>query len=203
MLKISFSNQFIEAGLDEVGRGCLAGPVVASAVILPINYREEELNDSKQLSKNQRERLAIEIKKNAIAWSIAEVSPTEIDKLNIANASFKAMGKALKKLHVIPELLLIDGNRFKSSSSIPYECIIKGDGIYASIAAASILAKVHRDEIMKKLSNKFPSYGWEKNVGYPTSFHREAIRKHGITPHHRLSFKLLSSDSVINQESYN
>lgn len=191
MLASQFTEDKIEAGLDEVGRGCLAGPVVAAAVILPKNYTHKLLNDSKKLSKKQREELQNDIKKDALAWEIAEVSNQEIDKINILNASFLAMHKAVDKLNIVPELLLVDGNRFTKYKEISHECVIKGDGKYLSIAAASVLAKIYRDELMEKLSEKYPVYGWEKNAAYPTKQHRAGIEKHGITPYHRLSFTLL------------
>lgn len=191
MLMSSFTEDLIEAGCDEAGRGCLAGPVVAAAVILPKHYRHEGLNDSKQLSKEAREALRFDIERDAIAWAVAEVDQTEIDKINILNASFKAMHLAVDKLQPRPELLLIDGNRFKPYGSIRYECIIKGDGLYLSIAAASILAKTYRDDLMIRLAIQFPGYHWETNVGYPTIAHREGIRQCGISPFHRKSFTLL------------
>jgi ribonuclease HII len=180
-----------EAGCDEVGRGCLAGPVVAAAVILPSDYRNSWINDSKKLSKAQREDLISEIKMNAISWKIAEASAAEIDQINILNASFLAMTRAIKGLDVVPEHLLIDGNLFRSELTIPYTCVIKGDGKYTNIAAASILAKVYRDELMEKLALDFPHYGWERNAGYPTRAHREGIKKHGDCIWHRKSFRLL------------
>ncbi len=191
MLKSSFTEDKIEAGCDEVGRGCLAGPVVAAAVILPLNYRHKLLRDSKKLSKNTREQLGEEIKKDAISFAIAEIHNEEVDKLNVLKASFIGMHRALDKLSQIPELLLIDGNRFLPYQNIPYECIIKGDDKYMSIAAASILAKTHRDNLMRELAIEHPRYGWERNVGYPTKEHRNAIKKYGITPYHRRSFRLL------------
>lgn len=193
MLLSSFSSDLIEAGCDEAGRGCLAGPVVAAAVILPKDYTHELLNDSKQLTKDERVDLKEIIKRDAVAWSIAEVSSEEIDEINILNASFLAMHKALDNLSLKPDLLLIDGNRFKPYSSIKHECIIKGDGLYLSIAAASILAKTHRDELMQNLAIQFPGYSWETNVGYPTEEHRDGIRALGITPYHRKTFQLLPS----------
>ncbi|MEJ1238685.1 ribonuclease HII [Chryseolinea sp. T2] len=191
MLKSSFSKEFIEAGCDEAGRGCLAGPVVAAAVILPKKYRHKKLNDSKQLDRSAREQLREDIKRDAIAWAVAEVDHEEIDKINILNASFKAMHLALDQLQTRPELLLIDGNRFKPYSDIRHECIIKGDGRFLSIAAASILAKTHRDDIMMNLAVQFPGYSWETNVGYPTIAHRDGIRLIGVTPFHRKTFTLL------------
>ena len=193
MLLSHFTPDLIEAGCDEVGRGCLAGPVVAAAVILPKNYKHELLNDSKQLVKEERELLEMDIKRDALAWAVAEVSNEEIDKINILNASFKAMHLALDKLEMRPEFLLIDGNRFKPYPSVLHECVIKGDGKYLSIAAASVLAKTYRDELMSKLSIQFPGYGWNTNVGYPTEEHRDGIRALGITPFHRRSFQLLPS----------
>lgn len=181
----------LEAGCDEVGRGCLCGPVVAAAVILPADYAPVLINDSKKLSKSNRESLVLEIKTNAIAWAVAEASVEEIDQINILNASFLAMNRAVESLTVSPEHLLIDGNRFKTKSDIPNSCIIKGDGKYASIAAASILAKVYRDHLMCAYAEKYPGYAWERNVGYPTLAHREGIRKLGLTPIHRKKFKHL------------
>jgi ribonuclease HII len=193
MLNSSFTPDWIEAGCDEVGRGCLAGPVVAAAVILPKNYTHELLTDSKQLSKDERDLLQTEIKRDALTWAIAEVSSQEIDEINILNASFLAMHRALDKLSITPQLLLIDGNRFKPYRDIKFECIVKGDGLYLSIAAASILAKTYRDDLMQKLSMQHPGYSWETNVGYPTEEHRDGIRALGITPYHRKSFQLLPS----------
>jgi len=193
MLKSSFTSNLIEAGCDEVGRGCLAGPVVAAAVILPKDFTHELLNDSKQLTKEERNSLQDEIKRAALTWAVAEVSPEEIDKINILNASFLAMHKALDQLNVRPELLLIDGNRFKPYQEIKFECIIKGDANYLSIAAASVLAKIYRDDLMEQLGLQYPGYGWQTNVGYPTTEHRDGIRNLGITPYHRKSFTLLPS----------
>lgn len=193
MLISAFTPDLIEAGCDEVGRGCLAGPVVAAAVILPKKYQHELLNDSKQLSKEDRQILQTDITRDALAWAIAEVSNEEIDSINILNASFKAMHLALDQLPVRPQFLLIDGNRFKSYGEIPFECIIKGDASYLSIAAASVLAKNYRDELMSKLADQYPGYGWHTNVGYPTDEHRDGIRALGITPYHRKSFQLLPS----------
>lgn len=193
MLKSSYTKEKIEAGCDEVGRGCLAGPVVAAAVILPKKFKHKLLTDSKQLKKTDREQLQEEIKASALAWAVAEVSHTEIDEINILNASFKAMHLALDGLKLQPEFLLIDGNRFKPYREIDYKCIVKGDAKYLSIAAASVLAKTYRDELMEKLANEFPGYGWATNVGYPTTEHREGIKTLGITPYHRRSFQLLPS----------
>jgi ribonuclease HII len=186
-----FTPDLIEAGCDEAGRGCLAGPVVAAAVILPKNYKHEKLNDSKQLDKEERDLLRIDIERDALAWAVAEVSNEEIDEINILNASFKAMHRAIDKLPIKPQFLLIDGNRFTQYEGINHECIIKGDGTYLSHAAASVLAKTYRDEIMQKLADQFPGYGWKTNVGYPTLEHRDGIRQLGITPYHRKSFTLL------------
>lgn len=191
MLKSHFKKGKIEAGCDEAGRGCLAGPVVAGAVILPPNYKHKELNDSKQLTEKQRKRIKKDIVKDAVAWGIGVVSPAEIDEINILNASYLAMQRAVEKLKIKPELLLIDGNRYKPADDIPYECIIKGDGKYFSIAAASVLAKTYRDDLMIELANKYPGYSWDTNMGYPTIAHRDGIKEIGSTPHHRMSFKLL------------
>ena len=188
----------LEAGCDEVGRGCLAGPVVAAAVILPMDYSNPWINDSKKLGKNQRKELIYEIKENALAWKIAEATVLEIDLINILNASFLAMTRAVQSLNINPAHLLIDGNRFRSQLTIPHTCIIKGDGKYASIAAASILAKVYRDDLMEKLAMDFPQYAWERNVGYPTKAHREGISMYGDCIWHRKSFKLLIPTLPIN-----
>lgn len=193
MLLPHHTPDLVEAGCDEVGRGCLAGPVVAAAVILPKNYFHETLNDSKQLGREERLQLRDEIEKDALAWAVAEVDNNEIDKINILKASFKAMHLALDKLKIKPDLLLIDGNRFQPYGELNFECVVKGDATYLSIAAASVLAKTYRDELMMKLSEQFPGYGWETNVGYPTEEHRDGIRNLGITPLHRRSFQLLPS----------
>lgn len=190
-LKPYFSkNNQVECGLDEVGRGCLAGPVVAAAVVLPKDVTIADLNDSKKLSKPKRECLAKEIKLVALSYGIVAIAPQEIDKINILNASFLAMTKAVEKLVIKPDHLLVDGNRFKTHLDIPYTCIIKGDGKFASIAAASILAKTYRDDFMQQKALEYPGYGWETNVGYPTIHHREALNLLGITPLHRKSFNL-------------
>jgi ribonuclease HII len=181
----------IEAGCDEVGRGCLSGPVVAAAVILPSDYQNSWINDSKKLSRSNREELIEEIKGKAISWAISEASVEEIDRINILNASFLAMKRAVLQLSVEPQHLLIDGNRWKSDLRIPYTCVVKGDGKFMAIAAASILAKVYRDELMENLALEHPQYRWEKNAGYPTKAHREGIEKFGITQWHRKSFQLL------------
>lgn len=190
MLLSSFTHDLIEAGCDEAGRGCLAGPVVAAAVILPKNYKHSLLNDSKQLSKEERLLVRDDILRDALAWAIAEVSQEEIDRINILNASFKAMHLAIDQLSIKPSLLLIDGNRFNPYGDLPFQCVVKGDALYLSIAAASVLAKTYRDEKMIKLAANFPGYGWETNVGYPTEYHRNSIQSLGITPIHRKSFRL-------------
>lgn len=179
-----------EAGCDEAGRGPLAGPVVAAAVILPDGYSHPLLNDSKQLTERQRDHLRTEIVRDAAAWAVAVVEPGEIDRLNILHASTHAMCLAVQQLAVKPEFLLIDGNRFYNETDIPYECIVKGDAKYMSIAAASILAKTHRDELMVQLHNEYPQYGWDRNKGYPTLEHFNAIEQYGPTPYHRRSFNL-------------
>jgi ribonuclease HII len=186
-----------EAGCDEAGRGCLAGPVVAAAVILPKNFKHNVLNDSKKLTPKQRLELRDEIMKSAIAWSVASVDNEEIDAINILRASIKAMHKAIDGLQKEPQFLLIDGNRFYPYKAINHSTVIRGDSIYFSIAAASVLAKTHRDEYMDKIHNEFPEYGWNKNKGYPTLFHRAAILKNGITPYHRRSFALLDTQMKI------
>ena len=191
MLLSSFSENKIEAGCDEAGRGCLAGPVVAAAVILPHNYQNNLLNDSKKLSKKQREFLRIEIETSALTFAVGFVDHKVIDEINILNASFLAMHKAVDRLKIKPELLLIDGNRFKAYPNIPHECIVKGDGKFLSIAAASVLAKTYRDDYMNKLSEEYPEYGWNSNMGYPTIAHRKAIQKQGISRYHRQSFRQL------------
>lgn len=191
MLLSKYQNKLIEAGCDEAGRGCLAGPVFAAAVILPKNYKNKLLNDSKQLSEKKRDLLRIEIEKDALCFAIGVVDNLEIDKINILNASFLAMHRAIKQLSSSPELLLIDGNRFNPYPKIPHECIIKGDAKFLSIAAASILAKTYRDEFVQKMHNEFPNYNWNKNKAYPTKTHRNAIKEFGTTPYHRMSFKLL------------
>lgn len=191
MLKAFFDKDLVEAGCDEAGRGCLAGPVYAAAVILPKKYKNKWLDDSKKLSDKDRYELRPIIEEKALAWAVGTVTHTEIDKINILNASFLAMHRALDQLKEEPELLLIDGNRFKAYADLPHQCIIGGDAKYMSIAAASILAKTYRDDLMKELALKFPQYGWEKNMGYPTKLHRQAIRDYGVTKHHRLSYQLL------------
>lgn len=193
MLLSSYTNEKIEAGCDEAGRGCLSGPVVAAAVILPEGYENILLNDSKKLSAKACEVLRPEIEADAIAWAVAFVDNNVIDEINILNASFAAMHRAIDQLKQKPELLLIDGNRFNPYPAIDHKCIIKGDGKYLSIAAASVLAKTYRDEFMINLDVKYPGYSWRKNMGYPTVEHRDGIKKLGITPYHRKSFQLLPS----------
>jgi ribonuclease HII len=188
----------IEAGCDEAGRGCLAGPVVAAAVILPEGFTHPLLNDSKQLSHKQRTLLRIVVETEALCWAVAMIDNEEIDKINILNASIKAMHLAVAKLTVTPTLLLIDGNRFHRYNSIPHQCIVKGDATFLSIAAASILAKTHRDEFMENEHSKFPFYGWDKNKGYPTKTHRMGIAKLGLTPLHRKSFRLTDGQLSLN-----
>lgn len=188
-----FKPAYIEAGCDEAGRGCLAGPVFAAAVILPDDFENQLLNDSKQLTERQRETLRPIIEREAVAWAVAQVSPHEIDEINILNASILAMHRAIDALAVRPEHLIIDGNRFKPYRDIPHQTIVKGDGKYLSIAAASVLAKTHRDEYMRHLDTQFPHYGWRDNKGYPTAAHRAAIAQYGTTPHHRLTFQLLDT----------
>ena len=195
MLKPFYIEGAVEAGCDEAGRGCIAGPVFAAAVILPHHFSNPVLDDSKKLSAKKRQLLRTLIEQEALAWGVGVVSEKEIDQINILNASFLAMHRALDKLQMIPSHLLIDGNRFKPYGDISHACIIKGDGIYASIAAASILAKTHRDEYMLTLHQEFPPYGWNKNMGYPTREHRKAVFKHGPTPYHRRSFRLLDNQT--------
>lgn len=191
MLKSYFDEHLIEAGCDEAGRGCLAGPVYAASVILPKKYRNKWLDDSKKLSDKDRYELRPEIEEKAIAWAIGVVDNVEIDNINILKASFLAMHRAISQLKQMPELLLIDGNRFTKYKNIKHECIVKGDGKYLNIAAASILAKTYRDDFMIDAASKYPQYGWEGNMGYPTKKHRDAIREFGTTSLHRLTFKLL------------
>ena len=192
MLKTFYQKDLIEAGCDEAGRGCLAGPVFAAAVILPVNFNHPLLNDSKKVSEKNRNELRLIIEKSALAFAVASIDNDEIDKINILKASFKAMHLALDKLKKKPQLLLIDGNRFYNYKKIPHRCIIKGDSIYTSIAAASILAKTYRDGFMLKLHKKFPQYSWDKNKGYGTVLHRNAIEEFGQCKYHRKSFKLKS-----------
>jgi ribonuclease HII len=198
MLQITYQNKLVEAGCDEAGRGCLAGPVFAAAVILPKTFQHEMLNDSKQISEKNRFYLREIIEKEAIAFAVGICTAAEIDEINILNASFLAMHKAIDQLEMKPELLLIDGNRFKFYPEIPHHCIIKGDAKFMSIAAASILAKTYRDEYMERLHQEYPMYKWLKNKGYPTKEHRDAIAEYGATPHHRMSFTLLPSQLSLN-----
>ena len=196
MLKNNYYLGKIEAGCDEAGRGCLAGSVYAAAVILPEDYQNELLNDSKQLTEKKRYQLREIIKRDAIAWAVGIVSPEEIDKINILNASILAMHRALDQLKVRPEAIIVDGNRFKPYQELPYTTIVKGDGKYLSIAAASILAKTYRDDYMNKLAEEYPQYDWLSNKGYPTKKHREAIKQFGITPYHRKSYNLLGDGQL-------
>ena len=201
MLRSYFLNKTsVEAGCDEAGRGCLAGPVYAAAVILPSNYRNKWLNDSKKLSAEDRYALRPEIEAKAIAWAVGVVTHTEIDQINILNASFLGMHRAIDQLKVRPELLLIDGNRFNRYPGIDHRCIIGGDGRFKSIAAASILAKTYRDDFMKEAAEKFPVYSWATNMGYATREHRDAIREHGLCELHRLSFTLLADEQQLELE---
>jgi ribonuclease HII len=193
-LKGNFSTFTLECGCDEAGRGCLAGPVVAAAVILPQNFDCPLLNDSKQLTEQQREALRPIIEKEALAWAVAEVDNHEIDKINILNASILAMHRAVQKLATRPEFIIIDGNRFKPFEDIPHQTIVKGDSKYLSIAAASVLAKTHRDELMQTLHAEFPHFDWDKNKAYPTLKHRASIREHGTTGYHRMTFNLLGGE---------
>ncbi len=194
MLKRYFlNNRSVEAGCDEAGRGCLAGPVYAAAVILPADFRNKWIDDSKKLSDKDRYELRPEIEEKALTWAVGVVTQQEIDEINILNASFLAMHRALDQLKVTPELLLIDGNRFNKYKDFEHRCIIGGDAKFMSIAAASILAKTYRDDYMKHIAQQFPQYGWDKNMGYPTSAHRDAIREFGVTEHHRMSYQLLPS----------
>ena len=195
MLRSSFSDHLIEAGCDEAGRGCLAGPVFAAAVIFPHNYVNEQLNDSKKITANQRSILRPVIENDALAWSVAMVDNQEIDRINILNASIKAMHLALDKLLLTPELILVDGNRFKTYKNIDHQCVVKGDGIFLSIAAASVLAKTYRDDYMMTLNELYPHYGWQKNKGYPTLAHRQAILNIGFTRFHRITFAVRIGDS--------
>ncbi|SEA18887.1 ribonuclease HII [Pedobacter hartonius] len=194
MLLNCFQLEFLEAGCDEAGRGCLAGPVYAAAVILPPDFIAGELNDSKKLTHNQRAALRLIIEKEAVAWSVASVDNHEIDEINILNASFLAMHRAIEKLSIQPRYLSIDGNRFNAYPDIPHSCIVKGDGKYLNIAAASILAKTHRDEFMDNLSDEFPLYEWKQNKGYPTKVHRSAALLHGLSPYHRKTFNISDPD---------
>lgn len=196
MLLPCLNENLVEAGCDEAGRGCLAGAVYAAAVILPPDYKNELLNDSKKLTEKQRYQLRPIIEKEALAWAVGVVTPQEIDKINILNASFLAMHRALDKLVLRPEYILVDGNRFKPYQSVPYTTVVKGDGKYLSIAAASILAKTYRDDYMNALHQEYPMYDWLSNKGYPTKKHREAIRRFGTSPYHRMSYNLLGNGQL-------
>lgn len=196
MLKNYYEQGRVEAGCDEAGRGCLAGSVYAAAVILPPDYHNERLNDSKKLTARQRYALRQDIERDAVAWAVGVVTPQEIDQINILNASILAMHRALDQLQVRPESIIVDGNRFKPYRDLPHTTIVKGDGKYLSIAAASILAKTYRDDEMVRLAQEYPDYDWQHNMGYPTRKHREAIRQHGITPYHRRTFNLLGSEEL-------
>lgn len=196
MLKNYYEQGRVEAGCDEAGRGCLAGSVYAAAVILPPDYHNERLNDSKKLTARQRYALRQDIERDAVAWAVGVVTPQEIDQINILNASILAMHRALDQLQVQPEAIIVDGNRFKPYRDLPHTTIVKGDGKYLSIAAASILAKTYRDDEMVRLAQEYPDYDWQHNMGYPTRKHREAIRQHGITPYHRRTFNLLGSEEL-------
>ena len=191
MLKLKYQNELLEVGTDEAGRGCLCGPVVAAAVILPDNFEHHFLNDSKQLTEKKREELRSFIEKNAIAWSVSFIDEQKIDKINILQASILAMQTSIKQLKITPEFIVVDGNKFKPVENIPHQTIVKGDAKYMNIAAASILAKTYRDEFMQKIHLEFPQYNWKRNKGYPTKEHRNAIREFGITKYHRKTFRLL------------
>lgn len=196
MLLPYLHEDLVEAGCDEAGRGCLAGAVFAAAVILPPGFRNEQLNDSKKLTERQRYALREVVEENALAWAVGIVEPAEIDRINILNASFTAMHRAVDKLTIRPQYLLIDGNRFNPYPGIPHTVVVKGDGKYLSIAAASILAKTYRDDYMSRLDEEYPMYDWKKNKGYPTRKHREAVRRYGTTPYHRMSFNLLGDGQL-------
>ena len=196
MLKSHYYEGLIEAGCDEAGRGCLAGSVYAAAVILPFDYQNELLNDSKKLTAKKRYALRETIERDAVAWAVGIVTPEEIDKINILNASFLAMHRALDQLKVRPQAVIVDGNRFKPYQNLPSTTIVKGDGKYLSIAAASILAKTYRDDYMLSLAEEYPQYDWQSNMGYPTKKHRQAILAHGITPYHRKSYNLLGDGQL-------
>ena len=196
MLKNNYYKGKVEAGCDEAGRGCLAGSVYAAAVILPEDYQNELLNDSKQLTEKKRYELREIIERDAVAWAVGIVTPEEIDKINILNASILAMHRALDQLKVRPEAIIVDGNRFKPYQKLPHTTIVKGDGKYLSIAAASILAKTYRDDYMNQLAEEYPQYDWRSNKGYPTKKHREAIKQFGITPYHRKSYNLLGDGQL-------
>jgi len=196
MLLPYLHKELIEAGCDEAGRGCLAGAVYAASVILPADYKNELLNDSKKLTENQRYKLREVIERDALAWAVGVVLPEEIDKINILNASFLAMHRAIDRLVLRPQHLLIDGNRFNPYPEIPHTTVVKGDGKYLSIAAASVLAKTYRDDYMNRLHEEYPMYDWKDNKGYPTKKHRDAIHRYGVTPYHRMSFNLLGDGQL-------
>lgn len=196
MLKSHYYENLVEAGCDEAGRGCLAGSVYAAAVILPPDYENDLLNDSKKLTAKKRYALREVIQRDALAWAVGIVTPEEIDKINILNASFLAMHRALDQLSLRPEVVIVDGNRFKPYQDLPFTTIVKGDGKYLSIAAASVLAKTYRDDYMLSLAKEYPQYDWQSNMGYPTKKHRQAIRDHGITPYHRKSYNLLGDGQL-------
>lgn len=196
MLKSHYYENLVEAGCDEAGRGCLAGSVYAAAVILPPDYENDLLNDSKKLTAKKRYALREVIQRDALAWAVGIVTPEEIDKINILNASFLAMHRALDQLSLCPEAVIVDGNRFKPYQDLPFTTIVKGDGKYLSIAAASVLAKTYRDDYMLSLAKEYPQYDWQSNMGYPTKKHRQAIRDHGITPYHRKSYNLLGDGQL-------
>ena len=196
MLASHYYKGMIEAGCDEAGRGCLAGSVFAAAVILPDGYENALLNDSKQLTEKRRYELREQIERDAVSWAVGIVTPEEIDRINILNASILAMHRALDQLEVRPEAVIVDGNRFKKYQNLPHTTIVKGDGKYMAIAAASILAKTYRDDYMNQLAEEFPQYDWQKNKGYPTKKHREAIRQYGTTPYHRMSYNLLGDGQL-------
>ncbi len=196
MLESHYYKDMIEAGCDEAGRGCLAGSVYAAAVILPPNYQNADLNDSKKLTDKKRKALREQIERDAVAWAVGVVTPEEIDQINILNASFLAMHRALDQLKVRPEAVIVDGNRFKPYQDLPYTTIVKGDGKYLAIAAASILAKTYRDDYMDALAEEYPQYDWKSNKGYPTKKHRAAIKEFGTTPYHRMSYNLLGTGEL-------
>ena len=196
MLKSHYYDNLVEAGCDEAGRGCLAGSVYAAAVILPPDYENDLLNDSKKLTAKKRYALREVIQRDALAWAVGIVTPEEIDKINILNASFLAMHRALDQLSLRPEAVIVDGNRFKPYQDLPFTTIVKGDGKYLSIAAASVLAKTYRDDYMLSLAKEYPQYDWQSNMGYPTKKHRQAILDHGITPYHRKSYNLLGDGQL-------
>uniref|UniRef100_UPI0040278755 ribonuclease HII n=1 Tax=Prevotella sp. TaxID=59823 RepID=UPI0040278755 len=196
MLESHYYKDMIEAGCDEAGRGCLAGSVYAAAVILPPDYQNPDLNDSKKLTDKKRKALREQIERDAVAWAVGIVTPDEIDKINILNASILAMHRALDQLKVRPEAVIVDGNRFKPYQNLPYTTIVKGDGKYLAIAAASILAKTYRDDYMDALAEEYPQYDWKSNKGYPTKKHRAAIKQFGVTPYHRMSYNLLGTGEL-------